>query len=268
MADNVQVTPGSGPNVAADECVVNSVTVQVQRIKAGFGVDGSYSDPSDTTPFPTYNNAIGNINDGVYSGSGAMSLVGGVKKMIAQFAAGFTMSGSVSMADAEGVKGSFGGITTNPAVQIIRPSDATPYSINDMVANSVTAGSVSMGSILCARVALGSFQIDRCRLYTNHTSGMAGIPFRVRFWSSLPTYTSGDNATYAVATGYSAYLGSYTGAFEQFGDGASAMLQPDSGSACVDLSSGQSIFWDMQTLAVFTPASAKTFTIVPEVKQD
>jgi hypothetical protein len=71
-----------------------------------------------------------------------------------------------------------------------------------------------------------------------------------------------------VTTGAAGYLGSFTGTFEQFADGAAALLLPDAGSPCVDLASGQSVFWDMQALSAFTPQSGKTFTLTPEVKQD
>lgn len=52
MADNVQITAGSGTTIATDEVVINGVTVQVSRGKAGFGVDGSYIDVSATNPMP------------------------------------------------------------------------------------------------------------------------------------------------------------------------------------------------------------------------
>lgn len=268
MVDNVQVTQGSGPQVASDECIINGVTAQVQRIKSGFGTDGNYTDPSITNPFPTMNPDIGGVADPVYSGSGNMSLVAGIKKLIAQFAAGFTMSGSVAMADSEGVKGQIGGITTNPTSTFTRPADIIPYSINDFIANIITAGSVNIPALSLARVALGSFQIDRLRLTTNHTTGLSGISVRVRLWTAQPTYVNGDNGTYAIATGAAGYLGSFTGAFEQFADGATSLLLPDAGSPCVDLTSGQVGFWDIQTLAAFTPQSGKTFTLIPEVKQD
>jgi len=48
MADNIQVTPGSGPSVAADD--VGGVLFQ--RIKPTFGADGTATDVSATNPLP------------------------------------------------------------------------------------------------------------------------------------------------------------------------------------------------------------------------
>ena len=46
MADNVPITPGSGADIATDDIG----GVQHQRIKVGFGVDGSYGDVSSSNP--------------------------------------------------------------------------------------------------------------------------------------------------------------------------------------------------------------------------
>ncbi len=52
MADNVAITAGAGTTVATDEVTVGGTLVQVQRIKAGWGADGTYADPSEATPLP------------------------------------------------------------------------------------------------------------------------------------------------------------------------------------------------------------------------
>jgi hypothetical protein len=100
------------------------------------------------------------------------------------------------------------------------------------------------------------------------TTGLSGINFRARLWSAAPTYGAGDNGAYSVATGGANLLASFTGAFEQFGDGAVAQLMPEYGSPCIKLASGQSVFWDLQTLDTFTPQSGKTFQLILEGKQD
>lgn len=48
MADNLNVTPGGGATIAADD--VSGVLVQ--RVKVQFGVDGSGTDASSTNPLP------------------------------------------------------------------------------------------------------------------------------------------------------------------------------------------------------------------------
>ena len=53
MADNIQVTPGSGATVGADECTVNAVSaVKVPLGKIGFGDHGQWTYASATNPLP------------------------------------------------------------------------------------------------------------------------------------------------------------------------------------------------------------------------
>lgn len=52
MAENVLITAGNGTTIATDEVTVNATTVQVQRVKAGWGADNSYNDPGVATPLP------------------------------------------------------------------------------------------------------------------------------------------------------------------------------------------------------------------------
>jgi hypothetical protein len=49
MVDNVTLNPGVGGAVVASDDIAG---VQYQRIKPGFGADGSYTDVSTTNPMP------------------------------------------------------------------------------------------------------------------------------------------------------------------------------------------------------------------------
>lgn len=48
MADNVAITAGAGTSIASDDIG----GVQHQRIKIGYGTDGSFTDASSTNPLP------------------------------------------------------------------------------------------------------------------------------------------------------------------------------------------------------------------------
>lgn len=52
MADNIQVTPGSGATIAADEILIDGGTALVQRVKPVHGAAGSGVDTSRANPFP------------------------------------------------------------------------------------------------------------------------------------------------------------------------------------------------------------------------
>jgi hypothetical protein len=43
VADNVQITAGSGTVVASDELTINAIAAQVQRMKLALGADGTYT---------------------------------------------------------------------------------------------------------------------------------------------------------------------------------------------------------------------------------
>jgi hypothetical protein len=161
------------------------------------------------------------------------------------------------------------GVTSNPSSPLTRPADTTAYAANDLIASNTTAGSVVVPSFTAMRVAAGGASIAKLRLLSNHTANLGSVGVKVRLWSAAPTYTNGDNGAYAVATGAAGHLGTFTGTFEQFGDGASAALVPDAGSFdSIKLAAGQLIYWDLQTTTAFTPQSGKTFTLVPQVLQD
>lgn len=163
------------------------------------------------------------------------------------------------------------GLLVNPTSTLTRPSDTTAYAQSDLIASSTTAGSIVVPSVSVLRVAAGNGAMRRIRLLTNKTSGWDATPFTVRFWSTAPTYTNGDNGAYAVATGAAGWLGQFGVSLNQFADGATGAGVPAIGSELgIALASGQVVFWDLQYVgaAALTPASAQTFTLIPEFYQN
>lgn len=155
-----------------------------------------------------------------------------------------------------------------PSSTLTRPANTTAYAANDLVASSTTAGSIVVPSFTAVPVGGMSGYIERIRLATNKTSGMASINFTVRLWSEAPTYTNGDNGAYAVATNEDALLGTFTTAgMLQGATGASVEDAPDIGTRVgFNLSSASRlIYWDLEIESTLTPASAQTFTITPEI---
>ena len=161
-------------------------------------------------------------------------------------------------------------IATPTSTTLTRPNDTTAYAVGDLVADNTTAGSVAVKSFTASRIATGNGYIDRARLITNKTSGMAAIGMSIRFWSAAPTYTNGDNGAYAVATGNASFLGKMTvTAFEQNADGAVAIATSDTGRGInFSLASGSTIYWDLQINSVLTPAANQTFILIPEIYQN
>lgn len=154
----------------------------------------------------------------------------------------------------------------NPSSNFTRPANTTAYVSGQLVANSVTAGSVVPLSWTAARVAAGNFFIRRVRLYTSSTS-ITTANFRVHFYTASPTIANGDGAAWSTTT--SGYVGSMDVAvIEAFTDGAAGIGVPNNGSEIgVALASGQTIFGLIEARAAYTPTSAEVFTVVPEIYQ-
>ncbi|MGE5512369.1 MAG: hypothetical protein ACM31O_14070 [Bacteroidota bacterium] len=213
---------------------------------------------------------IGPLNETAPATDTAASGLNGRLQRIAQRLSTIISSG-LALAAGENFVGAVGGVIANPASTLTRPANTTPYTANDLIANNTTAGSITVPSFTAARVAAGSFLMRRFRLYTNKTSGMAGIVLRVEFWSAAPTFTNGDNGAYAVATGAANWLGAADVVLTQVGDGAYGVGVPDiGGDIGVKLASGQTVYWSMLVTnsGGFTPASSQTFTLVPEIVQN
>lgn len=52
MADNIDITPGTGKTVATDEVTIDGASAHVQRVKVTWGAAGSAGDTSAANPLP------------------------------------------------------------------------------------------------------------------------------------------------------------------------------------------------------------------------
>ena len=186
------------------------------------------------------------------AGTGTVSTI---DALLAALLAGTTVLGA-----SEAHLGSIGGTTVTPTDVFTRPA-----------ANSTTAGSVTVGSFTASRIATGSGLIIGGKLISNHTTGLSGVAFEVDLWTAAPTFTNGDNGAYAVATSGAGAnrIGTLTGQFDQYADGASAALGVKTKTNLpFKLASGSTVYWTLKVLSAFTPQSGKTFTFSPDLIQD
>ena len=162
-----------------------------------------------------------------------------------------------------------GAVIANPTSTLTRPANTTAYVAGNLIANNTVAASLSVPSFTATPGVGGNGTIKKLRLYTDKTSGMNGVTIQIDLWSAAPTFTNGDGGVFAVATGSANWLGRFTVTLVQVGDGAYFAAIPDVGNAVeFALASGQSIFWTMQAMTGFTPASGQHFTVVPEIVQN
>lgn len=167
--------------------------------------------------------------------------------------------------------GRVGGESAVAGASFSRPANTTAYSIGDLVADNVTAGSVTPITIAAARINAGTGSIVRCRLSTNKT-GLAGTEvFRVHLFKNAPTVANGDNGVFLPAGIAAIHLGYFEITLESvFSDGAKGIAMPAVGSQIVfDAGAGtQNIFALIEARTTYTPASGETFTVALEVLRD
>lgn len=179
-----------------------------------------------------------------------------------------TSAQSVSVTPASDAVYRAAGFAAIPAATFARPADTTAYAVGDLVANSTTAGSVTPMQVTAARVAAGSFLINRVRLSKSGTA-VTNAQFRVHLFNASPTVANGDNGVLLTA-GRAGYIGRVdvdmsAASPNIFNDGAAA--QADCGFL-VALAAGQVVWALIEARAAYTPASGETFALTLEVAQN
>lgn len=101
----------------------------------------------------------------------------------------------VQLNAAESHIGEIGGRIIIPTATFTRPSNTTAYVSGQLIANSVTAGSVTPMSITAARANDKSGLIRKASVRVNNIIWL-NATVRVHLFSALPTVTNGDGGTF------------------------------------------------------------------------
>lgn len=153
----------------------------------------------------------------------------------------------------------------NISASFTRPADTTAYTIGDLVANSVTAGSViPMAFKLDNSFPMGQFRLTRARIYKNGAV-VTNANFRLHLYQALPTVTNGDNGAW-LSTGSADWLGNIDiPSMLVFSDGAAGSGSAAAGSELlIRQKQGATIYGLLVALAAYTPANGEVFTVVIE----
>lgn len=159
-----------------------------------------------------------------------------------------------------------------PTATFTRPADTTAYTSGDLIANSVTAGSVTNMSATVTRVAAAGGFIDSIHVMKSDKS-VTTCTIRVHVWNAAPTYvTGGDNSAMStvLATAALNHLGAFDAILTSAGaDGAFGMALPQGTNGQpmpFKLASGSTLFFTLEAQSAYTPASAEVFTIRPNIR--
>lgn len=164
-------------------------------------------------------------------------------------------------------------ITQAASSTITRPANVTPYASGQLVANSVTAGSVAaLQFSTLARVSGGSGLIVGAAIQKS-SNVVTSAAFRIHFFNTIPTFvTAGDGS--AISTVVQASAKGYLGyvditAMVGFSDVAWGSGAPDNTRGSIPyVATAQIIYAIVEARGAYTPASAEVFTIYTMALQD
>lgn len=154
-----------------------------------------------------------------------------------------------------------------------RPADTTAYASGDLVANSTTAGSVAVPTIVFNPAASGGTAFVRRVKLKKSGTGVTNAAFRVHIYRSAPTPTNGDNGVWLTTE--SAWVGSFDVTIDKaFSDGAAGVGIPTTGTVIAIVNPSNTAnpaaavrLWALiEARGAYTPASAEIFTISAEVE--
>jgi hypothetical protein len=157
----------------------------------------------------------------------------------------------------------------NPSASFTRPNNTTAYASGQLIANSVTAGSVVPLSLAISGNAMpGATRITRVRLAKNGTVNV-NANFRVHLYGASPTVANGDGGAWSSSQAAS-YLGSIdVPSMKAFTDGCSDVGAAAAGSEfLLRLASGTVIYALIEARAAYTPAANEVFTLTAETVDD
>lgn len=102
-------------------------------------------------------------------------------------------------------------VLTHLEATFTRPADTTQYAVNDLVANSTTAGSVvPMYWVMPFGNGKG-FKIQEWHIYKSDGADVTGADFDLYLWHTTPVSTAGDNAAFVTANVMAANTAGFLG---------------------------------------------------------
>lgn len=204
---------------------------------AGANVQGAAVKPASTLPASTDSAVVVTQRDGLPSGTNTLGTVN----------LG-TLNGAATVANQASP---FTASVTNPTSTLSLTSSTTAYAAGNLIANNATAGSITVPNFTLPNSA-GGFVAGRILLTVNDSGGgWSGATVQLDlFTAAAPTFTNGDHAAFAVATGSANHRAQYTCTFYTAqGDGTWAECIPSFGTyVLVKLASGTALYWTLQSL--------------------
>lgn len=163
-------------------------------------------------------------------------------------------------------------LVVTSAPQFTRPADTTAYASGDLVANNVTAGSVT--ALVFTFPTKGNAWVDQIRRVRieKSSNNVTTASFRLHVYTSLPTVANGDNGVWLSTK--SGYLGSIDVTVDKaFNDSAGPAVGYGANATGSEINlatlggTGKNTLYGLlEARSAYTPTSAETFLVTMEVQ--
>jgi hypothetical protein len=254
------VRDGQGQSVNAGTCTEG--THQFPAVGV-VGADGAAFQPAmDAVGRPGYFVPV--VGGQAVDGNSGNKSAGTVRVVLATDQPALANAMPVGVNAGENHVGEVGGRGVSVAVEFVRPADTNAYAVNDVVSDSTSATTVQALANF-ARVNGGTGYVTGARLTTDKKSVTAR--FRVHlFNASNPTVAADNVAMKRLYADESKYLGSFD--LPAMSTPADTTNSTDSVAADLTIrvpfvagGATRSIYYVLETLDAFTPASGQKFTL-------
>lgn len=171
----------------------------------------------------------------------------------------------VGLSEGDNYIGQVSGFVNRVSANFTRPADTTAYASGDLVANSVTAGSVVPMQFDISREAGKGGMIRRIDLRKSGAV-VTSASFRLHLYALAPVPSNGDNAAW-LTTKAANYVGWFDITIDKaFSDGAAGFGVPGVGNEIIF--TADTYYGLLEARGAYTPASAEVFTVVLELIQN
>ena len=158
-------------------------------------------------------------------------------------------------------------VVTQTTANFTRPSNTTQYGSGDLVANSVTAGSVAAMQFTVTVAQGRAMKIKTVKLETDNTDA-GDATFRFHLYATNPTVTNGDNGVWLTTE--STHIGFVDlDTLVAFSDAiANTTAFDDTQNIYWRLATGEILYGLLEARAAYDPKSAEVYTVTMNVEHN
>jgi hypothetical protein len=245
---------GTVPNAGVSAATTATNT---SAIVTNTAVSGS-SAATTATNTGTTAAAQGTSGTSISQPTGGSGILGWLSGIYQKLGGTLTVQGSVNVPLSSTAAGASSTLTM--------PSATTAYVAGQLIASNATAGSVVVPSFAIANAG-GAAAIQTLRLSSNDTTttSWGGQTIQIDLWTAAPTFSTGDRATWTLATGSVSHLLTFTCTMSPANADGTYSECTTNGFTLPKLASGTSIYWSLKAVSGSgVTGASKIWTLIAE----